>query len=108
MIEIGRLCVKTAGRDARMKAVIVEILDDNFVVIDGETRRRKVNIKHIEPLAKVFAIESGVSHDDVVALFEKELGVKIAEKKPKEEKPKAAKADKPKSAAKPKKTTKKA
>jgi len=40
MFEIGRLCVKIAGRDARKKAVIVEVLDGNFVMRDGEVRRR--------------------------------------------------------------------
>ena len=48
-IEIGRICVKTAGRDASKKCVIIDLLDDKYVLIDGETRRRKCNIIHIEP-----------------------------------------------------------
>jgi len=43
----GRICVKTAGRDAGLKCVIVDVLDDKFVLIDGETRRRKCNILHL-------------------------------------------------------------
>ena len=58
MIEIGRLCIKTAGRDAGLKCIIVDILDDKFVLIDGETRRRKCNILHLEPLKDVVKIKN--------------------------------------------------
>ena len=47
MIEIGRLCVKIAGRDAGKKCVVVDVVNDNTVLIDGETRRRNCNIKHL-------------------------------------------------------------
>ena len=35
MLEVGRLCIKLAGRDAGKKAVVVENIDSNFVLIDG-------------------------------------------------------------------------
>jgi ribosomal protein L14E/L6E/L27E len=41
MIEIGRLVVKLAGRDAGLKGVIIEILANNYVLIDVQVRRRK-------------------------------------------------------------------
>ncbi|MBI2654656.1 50S ribosomal protein L14e [Candidatus Woesearchaeota archaeon] len=90
MIEIGRLCVKIAGRDAGKKGVIVEILDDKYVLIDGETRRRKVNILHIEPLNQVIKIGKNASHE-VVAKALDELGIKarFTKPKPKTQKPKA-------------------
>ena len=71
MIEIGRLCVKIAGRDAGKKCVIVDILDDNFVLIDGETRRRKCNIFHIEALDQVLPIKKGAGHDEVADALKK-------------------------------------
>ena len=82
MIEIGRLVVKTAGRDAGKKGVIIDILDDKFVLIDGETRRRKVNILHIEPLNQVIKIEKNASHNEVAKALD-ELGIKSRETKPK-------------------------
>jgi large subunit ribosomal protein L14e len=85
MIEIGRICIKTAGRDSRHKCVVVDIVDDNFVLIDGDVRRKKCNIKHLEPLDKVIKIRKGASHDVVVKGF-KELGIEIKEKKSKEKK----------------------
>ena len=36
MMEVGRLCVKIAGRDAGMSCLIVDILKDNFAKILGE------------------------------------------------------------------------
>ena len=83
MIEIGRLCVKLAGRDAGLKCVVVDILDDKFVLIDGETRRRKCNILHLEPLKDVIKIKKKDSHEDVKKEFEK-LGLTIRETKPKQ------------------------
>ena len=82
MIEIGRLCVKIAGRDAGLKCVVVDVLGKNIVLIDGETRRRKCNIAHLEPLAQKLPLEKGASHEKVVAAF-KEIGVSIVERKPK-------------------------
>ncbi len=92
MIEIGRLCVKIAGRDAGSKCVVVDTIDKKSVLIDGETRRRKCNISHLEPLAEVIKIKKGASHADISKEFKK-LGFEARETKPKKaaEKPKKAK-----------------
>lgn len=82
MFEVGRLAVKIAGRDAGKKCVVVEIIDDNNVLIDGETRRRKCNVEHLELLDKVLKIKKGASHDDIAKEFEK-LGLKARVTKPK-------------------------
>jgi len=106
MIEIGRLCIKIAGRDAGKKCVVVEIIDDNYVTIDGSTRRRNCNIKHLEPLDGVLKLKSGASHSDVASEFKKlnlvvwetkaknavprptkQRKVKVKEPKPKAKKP---------------------
>ncbi len=82
MIEIGRLCVKVAGRDAGLKCVIVDVLDDRFVLIDGETRRRKCNILHLEPLNQVIKIKKNANHEDVFEAL-KEIGIEARQTKPK-------------------------
>jgi|SRR3989344_2284117 len=69
MIEVGRLCLKLAGRDAGKTCVVVEVLDDRHVLVDGETRRRKCNILHLEPLKETLDIKKGASHDTVVKAF---------------------------------------
>jgi large subunit ribosomal protein L14e len=50
-IEVGRVCVKTAGREAGEKCVILEIVDENFVEIVGNSvKNRRCNINHLEPI----------------------------------------------------------
>lgn len=90
MIEIGRLVTKVAGRDAGKKAIIIDILDDKFVLIDGETRRRKCNILHIEPLIQVVKIEKNASHEEVTKIM-KEMGIEAMQTKPKPSAQKPAK-----------------
>ena len=83
MIEIGRLCVKIAGRDAGKKALIIDVLDEKFVLIDGETRRRRCNVIHIEPLNQVLKIEKDATHGDVARAL-KEIGIVAMQTKPKQ------------------------
>lgn len=82
MIQPGRVCVKIAGRDGNLKCVVVENIDKNYVMIDGETRRRKCNISHLEPLSQTLNIGKG-SHEEVVSAF-KEFGIEINDKVKKE------------------------
>lgn len=82
MIDIGRVCVKIAGRDAGKKCVVIDILDQTYVLVDGQTRRRKVNMLHVEPLPDVLDLTKGASRQDVMAAF-KSRGWSIRETKPK-------------------------
>jgi large subunit ribosomal protein L14e len=73
-IEVGRVCVKIAGREAGEKCVIVEIIDDKFVEVVGTSiKNRRCNIKHLEPVEQVIEIKS----EDVEAI-KKELEAVIA------------------------------
>ncbi|MFX0140112.1 MAG: 50S ribosomal protein L14e [Candidatus Hodarchaeota archaeon] len=70
--DIGRLCVKTMGREAGHYCVIVDVIDKNYLLIDGlKVRRRRVNFKHIEPIAETLEIKKGASHEDVEAAIKK-------------------------------------
>jgi large subunit ribosomal protein L14e len=80
VFEIGRLCMKIAGRDAGKKALVVDVLENNYVLLDGLTRRRKCNIMHLEPLDKVLKISKGASTDVVLKVL-KDEGIEILEKK---------------------------
>ena len=82
-IEIGRIVVKIAGRDAGKKAIIIDILDDKYVLLDGETRRKRCNILHIEPLNQLLKIEKDASHGDIARAL-KELGIEARQTKPKQ------------------------
>ncbi len=93
-IEIGRVCVKTHGREAGQRCVVVDIVDENFVLITGPpgvtgVRRRRANIRHLEPTGEKVQIKTGASDDDLVKL----MGSSKAEES---KEPKGRKKSKPK------------
>lgn len=74
-IEVGRICVKVTGREAGRKCVIVDIIDENFVLITGPkqltgVKRRRVNVKHVEPLSLAINVSRGASDDEVLKAIE--------------------------------------
>lgn len=74
-IEIGRICVKIAGREAGRKCVIVDIIDENYILITGPkqvsgVKRRRCNINHVEVLDKKIEIQKGASDEEVVKALE--------------------------------------
>jgi ribosomal protein L34E/ribosomal protein L14E/L6E/L27E len=118
LYEVGRLCLKIAGRDAGKRCVVVEAATDGVVMIDGETRRRKCNVRHLEPLPQVLDVKKGAARADVTKAFGK-LGIELketkakkaaarpkkvrkAKEKPVKEAPKKAETPKEKTAEKPK------
>src|SRR3989338_9300093 len=70
LFNVGRVCLKIAGRDAGRTCVIIEELDNSYVTVDGDVRRKKTNTKHLEPLAQSLDIKKGASHEDVKKAFE--------------------------------------
>ena len=74
--EVGCICIKTAGRDALRRCVLVEIIDKNFGLVTGPKnvsgiRRRKVNIAHLEPTGDKISIDKNASDDAVTKALEK-------------------------------------
>ncbi len=95
IFEVGRLCAKIAGRDAGRTCVVVEDLGKGYVLVDGDVRRKKVNVKHLEPMDKTVELKAKTSHAEVKKAFEK-LGLAVWETKPKKaaERPKKQKKKK--------------
>lgn len=82
LYEVGRICVKTMGREAGSYCVIVEAQDTKSVLVTGPksisgVRRRSCNIRHLEPLDSMLDIKSGADDSavekalDVAGLTEK-------------------------------------
>lgn len=70
-IEVGRLCVKLVGREAGRKCVIVDVMDQSFVLITGPktltgVKRRRINIDHVEPLQDKADIKRGASDEEIL------------------------------------------
>ncbi len=73
ILEIGRVCRKTRGKEAGRYCVVVDRADKNHVVIDGKgVGRKRTNIMHLEPLPVVLKIGKGTKKEDVSKAFEKE------------------------------------
>ncbi len=75
-IEIGRVCVKTAGKDAGKYCVITKVMDKNFVEITGPKAlsgvvEQKTNIIHLEATADKVEIKHGAKDEDVLKAVEK-------------------------------------
>ena len=74
-IEVGRICVKVAGREAGRKCVIVDVMDKSFVVVTGPkkvtgVKRRRVNINHVAPTEDVIPIKRGASDEEVSQMIQ--------------------------------------
>jgi len=84
---IGHLCIKLAGREGKRYCVIVDRIDNHNVLIDGNVRRKKCNISHLEILPKKLDIKKGAPTSEVQRAMEKE-GIKVTMPKGKRSGPK--------------------
>ena len=74
-IEVGRVCVKVAGRETGRKCVIVDVMDKSFVLVTGPkkvtgVKRRRVNINHVAPTENTVQIKRGASDEEVTQMLE--------------------------------------
>lgn len=74
-IEVGRVCVKVAGRESGRKCVIVDVMDKSFVLVTGPkkitgVKRRRVNINHVAPTEDTVQIKRGASDEEVTQMLE--------------------------------------
>ena len=74
-IEVGRICVKQAGREIGKKCVVVDVMDKSFVLVTGPkkvtgVKRRRVNINHVMPLQDKIDVKRGASDEEVASALE--------------------------------------
>ncbi len=82
LFEVGRVCVKKAGREAGRFCVIVDLIDKNYVLVTGPkqltgVRRRRVNIDHLEITKHKINISKGADDDEVVKALNESTLLKI-------------------------------
>ncbi|MEM4367447.1 MAG: 50S ribosomal protein L14e [Candidatus Anstonellales archaeon] len=99
-LEVGRLCIKTAGREAGRYCVVLKTMDSNFVMITGPriltgVKKRKCNIEHLEPTQYLLKIKEDASDKEVIEAYDK-MGLisKLNLKKPSPEELKEEKTKK--------------
>ncbi len=77
LFELGRVCVKIAGREAGKHCAVLEVIDSNYVVVAGpEVRKRRVNVAHLAPLNNTIDTKKDIAQQ----LIEK-YGIKVPEKR---------------------------
>jgi len=75
-IEVGMICIKTIGREAEQKCVIIDIIDKNFALVTGPkevngVKRRRANIKHLIPTEETIDIKKGSTDKEVTDALKK-------------------------------------
>jgi len=69
-VDIGRVCLKTQGREKGNKCVIIDVIDRNFVVVTGpEVRRRRANMDHLMLLDETVDIQRNASDEEVKGIL---------------------------------------
>lgn len=104
LFEVGRVCIKKAGRETGKKCVVVDVIDKNYVLITGPkeltgVKRRRVNVDHIEPLETKLSIKKGMDDKEVAKTLKKAFPGEFPPEKKEPEREKAEmkieKAEKP-------------
>ncbi len=107
MFEVGRVCMKTAGRESGKYCTVIKKMDEGFVMVTGpksltSVKRRRCNINHLEPIEEVVKIKSDASDDEVLKAYQQaSIMARLGLEKGK--KPKAPKAEKKAERAEPEK-----
>jgi large subunit ribosomal protein L14e len=87
-LEVGRICMKAAGREAGKYCIVLKKMDDNFVLITGpktltQVKRRRCNVEHLEPTSFTVKIDTEASDAVVMEAYEKAgLLTKLGLRKP--------------------------
>ena len=74
-LKIGSVCIKTRGRDAGSKCVVISTATKsakgNVIEVQGLVRKnkRKVNMEHLIPTGTVVKVTKTSKHEDVVKLL---------------------------------------
>ncbi len=90
MFDVGRVCVKVAGKESGNVCVVVDKIDNKNVLIDGNVKRKHCNVAHLEPTPTILKIKKGASTAEVKKALATE-SFEVVEKKG----PKTKKAEKP-------------
>ena len=74
-LEVGRICLKIAGRENGKKCVIIDVTDQTFVMITGPkkvtgVKRKRVNLNHITALQDKIEIKREASDEEVTQSLE--------------------------------------
>lgn len=93
-LDIGRICIKTAGRESGKYCVVLKKLvyektkSDSFVLVAGPklltgVKRRRSNIQHLKPTAYTLEVKEDATDEEIISAYDKaNLITKFNLKKP--------------------------
>lgn len=75
-IDKGDICVKTSGKEAGKKCIVIDIIDKNFALITGPKeitgiKRRRSSIRHLTSTGEKISISSGTSDKELLEILKK-------------------------------------
>lgn len=86
VLDVGRVCMKLAGREAGMMCVIVKGAEGgkdkkSFMLVTGPkyltgVKRRKVNVNHVEPTQYRLEIKEDENDEEILKVWEKSTLIK--------------------------------
>jgi len=66
-MEVGSICIKTRGKDAGKKIVVLSDIKKGKVLIDGpRVKRKECNALHLFPLNQTVNVKKEAAHEEVV------------------------------------------
>ncbi len=70
IVQVGSICIKNKGREKGSKCVIVDIVDNKYVLVTGPkkitgVKRRRANILHLDLTDKSIEVSKGASDEEV-------------------------------------------
>lgn len=67
VMEVGQICIKTKGREAGRKVIVLTTPKEGRVLIDGnKVKRRECNMLHLFPINEKVKIAKEAPHEAVV------------------------------------------
>ncbi len=70
-LEAGMVCIKTHGKEAGRKAVVLNFdKKTGIAIIEGPyVKKRKCNLKHLLPVGKKVSVKKGLSKKQLAELL---------------------------------------
>jgi large subunit ribosomal protein L14e len=71
-LGVGRVCIKTAGRKAGEKVVVLEIeKQGSFAIVAGPSvKKKRCNLRHLLPLERVVKVGKSISQKELAKILE--------------------------------------
>lgn len=69
-MQLGEVCIKTKGKDAGKKVVVLSGLNKGRVLIDGKNvKRKECNVLHLFPTGEKIKVTKEIKHEELLKLL---------------------------------------